>query len=104
MDKERILTEIRRALEPVYGERLKGVVLYGSVARGEDTEDSDIDVLVLLDKVEDYWVEREKAVEVLYPLSLEWDHPISAKPTSVNEYDKADYPLYRSAKREGVRL
>ena len=32
-----------------YGARLRGVVLYGSEARGEATPTSDIDVLVLLD-------------------------------------------------------
>jgi predicted nucleotidyltransferase len=40
-----LLTEIRQRLEQARGERLKGVVLYGSVARGEESEQSDIDLL-----------------------------------------------------------
>lgn len=36
-------------LKSVYGNRLKAVILYGSVARGTQTEDSDIDIMVLVD-------------------------------------------------------
>ena len=48
MNREEILSEIRDRLAKVYGGRLVEVILYGSVARGEEHEDSDIDVLVLL--------------------------------------------------------
>ena len=41
-----ILEELKNLLLPVFGERLQRVVLFGSVARGQETEDSDVDVLV----------------------------------------------------------
>jgi uncharacterized protein len=40
------VAEIVRAVNPVQ------VILFGSVARGDDTEDSDLDFLVVLDEVE----------------------------------------------------
>lgn len=43
-----LLCRIKTKLQATYGSRLKGVMLYGSEARGEATEDSDIDLLVLL--------------------------------------------------------
>lgn len=43
------LEELKQALSKLYGERLRGVYLYGSYARGDFTEDSDVDVLVVLD-------------------------------------------------------
>jgi predicted nucleotidyltransferase len=42
------LEELKGALVEVYGERPEGVYLYGSYARGDFTEDSDIDVLLVL--------------------------------------------------------
>ena len=40
----KILQEMAELLQHVYGERLKAVILYGSVARGTQTEDSDVDI------------------------------------------------------------
>ncbi len=44
----RIVRELHANLDVVYGDRLKGVYLYGSYARGDAREDSDIDVAVVL--------------------------------------------------------
>jgi len=44
-----LLRQVKERLCAVFGARLKGVVLYGSYARGDSTEDSDIDFLVLLE-------------------------------------------------------
>jgi predicted nucleotidyltransferase len=41
------------------GARLKGVYLFGSYARGEAGEESDVDVLIVLDRVESYSQEIE---------------------------------------------
>ncbi|MBW2149376.1 MAG: nucleotidyltransferase domain-containing protein [Deltaproteobacteria bacterium] len=43
---ETLLSELKSGLKSVYGERLKGVCLYGSYARGEDDRESDVDVPV----------------------------------------------------------
>ena len=45
---EKIITEFRQALEQIYGDKLINLVLYGSQARGDATEDSDIDMMVIL--------------------------------------------------------
>ena len=48
LDTSTLLAHIKSRLQAVYGDRLRGVVLYGSEARGEATPDSDVDILVLL--------------------------------------------------------
>jgi len=44
-----LLDRLARGLEPHFGERYRGLVLYGSCARGEAEEESAVDVLLLLD-------------------------------------------------------
>ncbi|MBI3581365.1 MAG: nucleotidyltransferase domain-containing protein [Nitrospinae bacterium] len=44
----RIVREMHSKLDDIYGDRLKGVYLYGSYARGDARDDSDIDVAVVL--------------------------------------------------------
>ena len=44
---KKILTELADMLQKVYQEKLKAVILYGSVARGTATDESDIDIMVL---------------------------------------------------------
>jgi predicted nucleotidyltransferase len=47
MDRDELNRELKRRLEEAFGDRLKGAVVYGSEARGQVSEDSDIDVMVL---------------------------------------------------------
>ena len=97
-----LLNEIKKRLEEAHGSRLRGVVLYGSEARGEAGQDSDVDVLVLLEDPIDYGRDLQANLDVLYPLSLEIARRISAKPVSAREYETLDCPLYRQAHREGI--
>jgi predicted nucleotidyltransferase len=45
------LKDAKARLHAAFGERLVSVKLFGSYARGEATERSDVDVLVVLDEV-----------------------------------------------------
>lgn len=99
-----ILIKCKRALTQTYGERLKGVILYGSMARKQATSHSDMDLLILLTPPFDYFTELRKLVDVLYPIQLESERLISAKPVSVKDYEAGKLSLYRNAKREGIAV
>lgn len=47
LDKSTLLARIKSRLQAVYRDRLRGVVLYRSEARGEAAPDNDVDILVL---------------------------------------------------------
>ena len=43
-----ILEKYTKELFIIYGEHLKSVIVYGSYARGDNTIDSDIDIMILI--------------------------------------------------------
>jgi predicted nucleotidyltransferase len=97
-----ILRQSRIALEGYYGWRFKRLILYGSIARDQASAASDLDLLVLLDPPVDYFEELRQIIELLYPIQLESERLISAKPVPVDEYEKGRIQLYRNAHREGL--
>ena len=99
-----IIKKCKVALVKYYGDRLKGVILYGSMARKQAKSSSDVDLLVLLTPPLDYFVELRQLVDVLYPIQLESEKLISAKPVSVYDFELGSISLYRNAKREGIAV
>lgn len=97
-----VIQKCKQSLSNYYGSRLKGVILYGSVARGEADPSSDIDLLVLLSPPLDYFAELRQLVDLLYPIQLESDQLISAKPALASDYELGTISLYRNAQREGM--
>ena len=85
-----------------YGPQFKGLVLYGSTARGQASVESDIDLLVLLSEPFDYFDELRRIVELLYPVQLESEQLVSAKPAAENAFQAGKLQLYRNAKKEGA--
>jgi len=68
-----ILREVKETLKEIYGRRLKGIILYGSHARGDAAEGSDIDLIILLDKVKNPLNERNKFFDRIWELDLKYD-------------------------------
>ena len=103
-----VITEVVRkcqiALENHYGSQFKGLVLYGSVARDQADIASDIDLLVLLGKPFDYFRELRRIIDLLYPIQLDTNQLISAKPAPLDEFQDGSVQFYRNAKREGILL
>lgn len=99
---EQIIRQCKTALQNYYGPRLTGVVVYGSVARQQAGPESDIDLLVLLAQPFNYFTETQQIIDLLYPIQLESEHLISAKPVFLPDYEHGRFQLYRAAKKEGV--
>ena len=97
-----IIEKCKTALKSHYGSQFKGLVLYGSMARGQAGLASDIDLLVLLSSPFDYFDELHGIINLLYPLQLESERLLSVKPTFINDYERGSIQLYRNAQKEGI--
>jgi predicted nucleotidyltransferase len=72
-----LLSDLKSQLVHLYGVRLKGLFLFGSYARDEADEDSDVDLLIVLDDVENYTKEISATSEIISELSLKYDLSLS---------------------------
>jgi predicted nucleotidyltransferase len=101
---EKILAETRRNLEPLYGERLVRLVLFGSHARDDAVVGSDIDLLVVLHGPVEPGKEIARASKVIAPVSLKYDTVISCTFISAERYSTEQSPLLLNVRREGVMV
>ena len=93
---------IRRALEK-YKDRIDTIILFGSVARGEAREDSDIDILIVT-KEEDFRL-RHILIGIAFDILLETEENISVKALSKNDFEKhKNFSFLRNVISEGVKV
>ena len=99
---KRMLAELKKGLTELYGQRLKALILFGSYARGDYREGSDLDVLVVLNDFERGPIELDRTDDLIGNLSLEY--LITISPLFMREKDwlMADKPVLRNVRVEGV--
>lgn len=98
----RVLREFRERLGTLYGPRLRNVVLFGSYAREDAEEGSDIDLLVVLDDFDDAEAEHARVSPIAAQVSLEHDVLISCMVYRESEYHRWNTPLLLNVRKEGV--
>lgn len=97
------LGELKAALAAIYGERLRGVYLYGSYARGDfDPESSDIDVLVVLAGDVRPGEETDRSSEIISDICLKYDVLISTVPVSTDWAQSRWNPFLVQVRKEAV--
>ncbi len=102
--KELILSALNNMLRKHFGHDIHQVILFGSQATGMAHEDSDYDVLIVLNRQSD-WQFRDKVFDVIYDLELQYDILIDAFLISSDELChslRGSQPVFRNAVREGV--
>lgn len=107
MNLRKMLLELEEMLQRVYGNKLKAVILYGSVARGTATEESDIDIMVLIDgTAQELRAFEDQLSDVSTDISIKYFKVFSIIDISYQEYMQwmNTLPFYKNVSQEGVVL
>jgi predicted nucleotidyltransferase len=99
-----LVKELKRGLETLYGERLKGVHLYGSYARGEEDSESDVDILVILDQLDHYGAEVDRTGYLVSELSLKYGVSISRVFVSQQDWSDLETIFLSNAREEAIPI
>ncbi len=102
METKHILKDFRVEAEKLYGKRLKGIILYGSYARGQADENSDIDLAITLAGDVNPGKEIDRIIDIVTEINLRYNVLISVYPVSERNYDTVNSPLLLNLRREGI--
>ena len=104
MDK-RMVDELVAGLLKIVDEQLVSVILYGSVARGTASSESDIDVALLIKGSLSSVTENELS-DFIVDMNLKYDKVFSVIDIDIDNYEKwkAVAPFYKNVKQDGIVL
>lgn len=104
---DNVMNHYVEEIKNIYGEYLRKIILYGSYARGEATESSDIDIMILV-TLDDMEIKEysDELSSITFDMNL--DNDLTIMPIVKNEehFKKwiGAYPFYRNVEKEGVPL
>lgn len=96
------MKELKEGLLRIYGDRLKGVYLYGSYARGDYREGSDVDVMIMLTDYKNYWDELRRSSQLASDISLKYDVTVSRLLIKEIQWQESIMPVVRNIHKDGV--
>ena len=83
------------------------VILYGSCARGDFTEDSDIDIAIFTNRrAEEFYILIEKISELTFEYSVQYDLILSPVFQNIKDFEKWKkvLPYYKNIQKEGIAI
>ena len=102
--KRSVLADLSASLRGHYGTRLSKLVLFGSRARNDGTDDADFDILVVLRGHVDPRQERLAVGDIIYRVCWDHDAVLSCHFVPTDRYAHEQSPLFLNARREGVAV
>ncbi|MBX9782532.1 MAG: nucleotidyltransferase domain-containing protein [Chitinophagaceae bacterium] len=82
------------------------IILFGSYARGDNRDDSDIDLLILSQNIIVSDMDKKHIISELYDVELETGYPISSVILSSSDWNNRYFstPFYFNIKQDGITL
>ncbi len=98
------LRDLRVSLHRLYGKQAPILLLYGSYARGEAQETSDVDVMLIYPAEVPSGHEINRLGSILADLNLRYQVLISVLPVSKNAYQNSSGNFWKNIRQEGILL
>jgi predicted nucleotidyltransferase len=97
-----LLAELHVGLQRIYGPRLRGLYLFGSYAHGTPDPESDVDVLIVLDRIDRYGAEVDRTGELASRLSLKYGVTVSRAFAAEADWREGDSPFLNNIRPEAI--
>lgn len=104
---DNIINNFTNKVRELLGDRVKKIILYGSYARGDYKQSSDIDIMILTDlnfeEIEKY---RDEISDIAFDIELESGIVISPVIKNIDRYNERVniVPFFKNVQKEGVAL
>ena len=105
MDKyKNLFQELIRGLSSIYRSDMKSIILFGSVARGTATPESDIDIAVIIKN--ETSEQHSQLLDLVTDLNLKYDVVLSVLTINADHFAKWSnvIPFYKNIQKEGIPL
>jgi predicted nucleotidyltransferase len=91
-------------LTEIFGPCIHQILLYGSVARGQQTEESDVDIAVIVHPYTDMM--HDQMTDLAVDLELEYGKVLSILLIDYDNFQAWEdvLPFYQNVKKEGITL
>ena len=104
---DELLSEVTAEAKNIFGTKLHSVILYGSYARGDYDEESDVDIMFLVDtSSESLSLFRKEIDSLCGRLLYEYGIVVSITERDIETYNRyvSILPFYQNVEREGVKI
>lgn len=101
---EEVLEKMSVGFQKIFGTVLNQIILYGSVARGTQNKESDVDIAVIVRKyTEDM---HNEMIDLTVELELEYDKILSVILVDYDNFKEWEnvLPFYQNIKKDGIQL
>ena len=98
-----IIKEVKVEILKILKENFDEIILFGSYARGDNTEYSDVDLLLVVEETISQ-AEKERIANVLSNFSLKYDIVLSCIDYPKISFEKYKTPFLLNVKEDGVRI
>lgn len=102
---EKMKEDLVQGLRSIFGNEIQMIILYGSVARNEATEESDIDIAIIMKKdMEES--EKERFISWSADMDIRYDRVFSIvdiQEDNLNKWGEI-LPFYKNVRKDGIIL
>lgn len=103
----KLLEQYVEEVKNIYGLCLQKVILYGSYARGDYTQESDIDIMILVNMSdEEIFGKGHELSDATFDYNFDHDIQIMPIVKNMEHFNRwiGAYPFYNNVQKEGVEL